>query len=234
MRTSARTGTLLAMAGAASGLTLLTGGTAAQAAAPATPHKAAAAKICRYEVIARSGLNVRTGPGTQFRKVPPPLAYGKHIGADCTSTHGWTRLRQSVPAGQIGKWVSRTYLKPIVTGGVCRYEVNARSGLNVRETPNGRLVPPPLPYRKHIGADCTATNGWVRLRQSVPANQVGKWVFRAYLKPITPRSGVMAGGGGTSASTSRDPLLAGAGLGVIALGGGVAIAALRRRAKGLS
>ncbi|MDL4816151.1 hypothetical protein [Actinomadura opuntiae] len=228
MRTSARTGMALAVAGAAGGLSLLGGGTAAEAAA--APHRAeAAAKVCRYEVTARHGLNVRTKPNGA---VVDTLPYRKHLSADCKAS-GWTQLRGGVPAKDIGKWVSTTYLRPITTGGICRYEVTARHGLNVRETPNGKLVPPPLPYAKHIGADCTATKGWVRLRQSVPANQIGKWVSRTYLKPITPRGGVMAGGGGTAAA-SNGPLLAGAGLGVIALGGGVAIAALRRRAKGLS
>ncbi|MDL4816150.1 hypothetical protein [Actinomadura opuntiae] len=157
MRTSARTGLALAVAGAASGLTLLSGGAAALA-APSAPHGGPAATICRYEVTARSGLNVH-------------------------------------------------------------------------KTPRGKLIPPPLKYRLHIGADCKSSHGgWVQLHQSVPKNQIGGWVFRQYLKPIKPSGGVSAGGGGTSAAVN--PLLAGGGAGVIALGAGIAVAARRRQVRG--
>ena len=96
------------------------------------------------------------------------------------------------------------------------------------------VSPPPLRRGQHITADCRGSEaGWRALRQSVPSNQIGKWVSGAFLKPIRgARGGVEAGAGGTSAASS--PLLAGAGLGVIALGGGVGIAAFRRRAQGLS
>lgn len=157
MRTSARTGMALAVAGAAGGVTLLTGG-AAQAAATAA-HDTAVAKVCRYEVTARDGLRVRTGPGTKYRVV--------------------------------GK----------------------------------------LPHRKHISADCKST-GWTRLRGSVPEMFLNKWVSRKWLKPIRPSGGVGTGGGGTS--THTNPLLAGAGAGIIALGGGAAIVARRRQVKGVS
>ncbi|WP_208273300.1 hypothetical protein [Actinomadura nitritigenes] len=162
MRTSARTGLAVAVAGAAGGLTLLAGGAAIAATAP---HRAEAtqqtppAKICRYEVTA-STLTVRTGPGVNYDPVPPPLYRAAHIGADCTSSHG----------------------------------------------------------------------GWVQVWQGVQEDQMGMWVSAAYLKPIRALGGAEAGAGGTSAAAN--PMLAGAGLGAIALGGGVAVAARRRRAQG--
>ncbi|HEU5023788.1 MAG TPA: hypothetical protein VFV01_02595 [Spirillospora sp.] len=157
--TSARTGVKLAVAGAASGLTLLSGGAALAATAP----------------------------------------------------HGG----------------------PVGAGDICRYEVIARSGLNVHQTPRGKLIPPPLKFGLHIGADCKASNGgWVELHQGVPKNQLHGWVFKRFLKPIKPTGGASAGAGGTSAAA--DPMLAGAGLGAIVLGGGLAVTARRRQVKGLS
>jgi hypothetical protein len=159
MMTSARTGVKLAVAGAASGLTLLSGGAALAATAP----------------------------------------------------HGG----------------------PVGAGDICRYEVIARSGLNVHQTPRGKLIPPPLKFGLHIGADCKASNGgWVELHQGVPKNQLHGWVFKKFLKPIKPTGGASAGAGGTSAAAN--PMLAGAGLGAIVLGGGLAVAVRRRQVKGLS
>ncbi|MBO2462241.1 hypothetical protein [Actinomadura violacea] len=122
---------------------------------------------------------------------------------------------------------------PVGAGDICRYEVIARSGLNVHQTPRGKLIPPPLKFGLHIGADCKASNGgWVEIHQGVPVSQRHGWVFRAFLKPIKPGGGVSAGAGGTS--VTANPMLAGAGLGTIVLGGGLAIAVRRRQAKGLS
>ena len=225
----------LAVAGTAGGLTLLSGGAVAVAATAATHAEAATttadrAAVCRYEVTARSGLAVRTGPGVRFRKVGS-LPYRKHISADCKNS-GWTQLRGSVPPAWIGRWVSRAYLKPITPIRVCRYEVTARSGLAVRNGPGTRFKRVgTLAYRLHISADCK-NSGWTQLRGSVPPALIGKWVSRTYLKPIRPSGGVSAGGGGTSMSSF--PMLAGAGLGVLALGGGIVVVARRRQVKGVS
>ncbi|QKG20906.1 beta-N-acetylglucosaminidase [Actinomadura verrucosospora] len=219
------------MAGAAGGLTLLAGGAAD--AATAMPHRAPAPQICRYEVTA-SKLNVRQGPGTRWDTVPPQLNRGKHLGADCiTSQAGWHQLRSN----QVGKWVTGQFLRLISHHGrSCRYAVTA-SSLNVRTGPGTGwpISPPSLRRGQHITADCRPSEaGWKSLRQSVPPNQLGKWVSGAFLKPIrSARGGVMAGAGGTAAAPTS-PMLAGAGLGVVALGGGVAVAAFRRRAKGLA
>ncbi|MEU8307658.1 hypothetical protein AB0C84_29255 [Actinomadura sp. NPDC048955] len=224
----------LAVAGAAGGLSLLSGGAVAVAATGASHAEAASsasqAAVCRYEVTARHGLAVRTGPGVKFKRVGT-LPYRKHISADCKKT-GWTQLRGSVPPAWIGKWVAVRYLKPITAVKVCRYEVIAKHGLAVRNGPGTKFKQVgTLPYGKHIGADCK-NSGWTQLRQSVPPAWIGKWVAVRYLKPIKPHGGVMAGGGGTSMSSF--PMLAGAGLGVLALGGGIAVAARRRQVKGVS
>ncbi|WP_141579909.1 SH3 domain-containing protein [Actinomadura sp. WMMA1423] len=233
----------LAVAGAASGLTLLSGGAVAGAATAANHVEPATSaqqvdgvdgghhKVCRYEVIAKHGLGVRTGPGLKYKRVGT-LHYGAHIGADC-KRHGWTQLRQGVPHAWIGKWVAVRYLKPIRPIRVCRYEVIAKHGLAVRQGPGLKYKKVgTLPYGKHIGADCK-NSGWTQLRQSVPPAWIGKWVAVRYLKPIRPHGGAAAGGGGTSMS-SNFPMLAGAGLGVLALGGGIAVVARRRQVKGVS
>ncbi|MEV3923374.1 SH3 domain-containing protein [Actinomadura coerulea] len=234
MRTSARTGMALAVAGAAGGLSLLSGGAVAVAATDAGHAEAATtasrAAVCRYEVTARHGLAVRTGPGVKFKRIGT-LPFGKHISADCKRS-GWTQLRGSVPPAWIGKWVSRTFLKPITPIRVCRYEVTARHGLAVRNGPGVKFKQVgTLPFGKHISADCK-NSGWTQLRGSVPPAWIGKWVSRTFLKPIKPHGGVKAGGGGTSMASF--PMLAGAGLGVLALGGGIAVAARRRQVKGVS
>ncbi|MEU9838147.1 hypothetical protein AB0C69_02885 [Actinomadura sp. NPDC048032] len=224
----------LAVAGAASGLSLLSGGAVAVAATDANHAEAATAArqaaVCRYEVTARHGLAVRNGPGVKFKQVGT-LPFRKHISADCKKT-GWTQLRGSVPPAWIGKWVAVRFLKQITPVRVCRYEVTARHGLAVRNGPGVKFKQVgTLPFGKHIGADCK-NSGWTQLRQSVPPAWIGKWVAVRFLKPIKPHGGVMAGGGGTSMSSF--PMLAGAGLGVLALGGGIAVVARRRQVKGVS
>ncbi|MER6815693.1 hypothetical protein ABT299_41040 [Spirillospora sp. NPDC000708] len=120
---------------------------------------------------------------------------------------------------------------PVVgAGDICRYEVIARDGLNVHETPAGKLIPPPLKFGLHIDADCTASHGgWVEVHGGVPVSQRHGFVFKKFLKLITPSGGASAGAGGTSVATN--PMLAGAGVGTVALGAGIAIAVRRRRAQ---
>jgi hypothetical protein len=63
----------------------------------------------------------------------------------------------------------------------CRYKVNARSGLNVRKKPNGKIVDV-LKHGDIIWADCAPSHGgWVRLSNGVPPRLVGKWVFQRFL-----------------------------------------------------
>ncbi|MFF5258113.1 SH3 domain-containing protein [Actinomadura viridis] len=108
MRTSARTGLAFAVAGLATSGIMLTSTGAAQA---ATVPQEEGAKVCRYQVIAKSGLNVRSGPGVKYRIVGA-LDYGTHISADCMAK-GWTQLRGGVPKKLVGKWVARMYLHEI-------------------------------------------------------------------------------------------------------------------------
>ncbi|TYK46699.1 hypothetical protein [Actinomadura decatromicini] len=161
MRSSARTGMAVAVAGVASGLTMLSGGATALAATTTAPP---------------------------------------------------TRLADD---------------------GICRYEVIARHGLKVHETPRGKEIPPPLKFGKRVLADCkTSHDGWVELRGDVPVSQRHGWVFAKFLKRIKPVGGVSAGGGGTSAAAN--PMLAGAGIGALVLGAGVAVSARRRQVRNVA
>ncbi|CNE40135.1 Uncharacterised protein [Mycobacterium tuberculosis] len=120
----------------------------------------------------------------------------------------------------------------------CRYEVVTRGAdLNVRTGPSVRYrVVGHVANRTHLSADCKSKpTSWTRLRGGVDKKLIDHWVDGAYLKPIRPSGGAGTGGGGTSAEITG-PMLAttGAGLGAIALGGGIAIAARRRRSEGQS
>ena len=161
MRSSARTGMAVAVAGVASGLTMLGGGAAAAAAtSAASPEQPGAGDLCRYEVIARDGLRVR-------------------------------------------------------------------------ETPRGKIIPPALKFGTRVIADCTPSHGgWVELHGGVPVSQRHGSVFAKYLKRLGPAGGVSAGGGGTSVEANWT--LAGAGIGTLLLGAGVAVSARRRQVRNVA
>jgi uncharacterized protein YraI len=81
------------------------------AAAPSDADHAVA--TCWYKVNARSGLNVRKGPGTKYRVITA-LANGTHIRTTCASS-GWVKIYEPVKyRGKHirGGWVARNYLKP--------------------------------------------------------------------------------------------------------------------------
>ncbi|GAA1818927.1 hypothetical protein [Actinomadura chokoriensis] len=120
----------------------------------------------------------------------------------------------------------------------CAYKVVTRGrNLNVRTGPSVKFrVVGTVKDGQHVTADCKAKpTSWTRLRGGVAKNLVGKWVDGAYLSPIKPSGGADTGGGGMSAQVTG-PMLAttGAGLGAIALGGGIALTARRRRSEGQS
>ncbi|MFG2017672.1 hypothetical protein [Actinomadura geliboluensis] len=122
---------------------------------------------------------------------------------------------------------------PPAAGDICRYEVTARHGLRVHETPRGKVIPPALKFRTRVDADCKASHGgWVELHGGVPVSQRHGWVFAKYLKRIKPAGGVSAGGGGTSVAANS--ALGGVGIGVLALGAGAAISARRRQVKNVA
>lgn len=65
---------------------------------------------------------------------------------------------------------------------ICRYRVTARSGLNVREKPNGRILGA-LPFRTIIRGTCV-NRGWVQLKGGVKPAWINKWVFRQFLRRL--------------------------------------------------
>ncbi|GLZ06264.1 hypothetical protein Acsp03_37300 [Actinomadura sp. NBRC 104412] len=105
----------------------------------------------------------------------------------------------------------------------CRYEVTA-SALHVREKPQGKIVGS-LPRGRKFTGSCKTTRGYVQIFSVVPSKFNHKWVYGRYVKRI-PHGGIPAGAGG--ASVSPDYLMAGAGLGAIALGGGLVLTRRRR------
>ena len=69
--------------------------------------------------------------------------------------------------------------QPMVT---CRYQVTARRGLNVRETPNGKILGA-LPFHTIIRGTCV-NRGWVQLKGGVKPAWIDKWVFRQFLRRL--------------------------------------------------
>lgn len=69
-----------------------------------TPTPATTSK--KYKVIAKSGLNVRTGPGTKYGKIKPALSYGATVKVSSIK-NGWAKLD-----GRAG-YVSAQYIKAL-------------------------------------------------------------------------------------------------------------------------
>jgi hypothetical protein len=120
----------------------------------------------------------------------------------------------------------------------CWFKVNARHGLWVRKGPgtgHGKITL--LKKGTKIRTTC-ASSGWVKIHEPVKykgKHIKGGWVARKYLCPLdskAPHGAVDTGGGGTSTSEAASPLLPATGVGLFALGSGIAIAASRRRAAG--
>lgn len=113
MRTSIRTGVALSIAGLATGGIALLSAGAAEAMTTQQATQAAARlahPVCRYDVEARHGLNVRKKPaGKKIGK----LGWGDIVFAKkCSNPRGWVKLR-GVPDKKKklnGGWVARGYL----------------------------------------------------------------------------------------------------------------------------
>jgi hypothetical protein len=113
----------------------------------------------------------------------------------------------------------------------CSWVVVARS-TDVRQDAGTRFrLLTKLVSGDFISKACETKNGWVKILEPEyirGARIRGGWVVLKDLKPIgTPHDAVGAGGGGTS--KAADTLLPATGLGLIALGGGVAITRRRRQ-----
>ncbi|MFV2172186.1 hypothetical protein ACFHW2_07195 [Actinomadura sp. LOL_016] len=107
----------------------------------------------------------------------------------------------------------------------CQYQVTARDGVNVRKKPQGQILGA-LPHGEKFTGSCTTTKGYVQVLRGVPMKFRNGWVYGQYVKKI-PAGGVGTGGGGTV--STPDYAIAGAGLGAIVLGGGLAFTTRRRR-----
>ena len=107
----------------------------------------------------------------------------------------------------------------------CSY-VTIRATL-VREGPNSHdPMITELPKGTHISATCSPTQGWVSIIRPETFHDKhikGGWVP---IHDLAPNGGASAGGGGTSRGASSLPAT---GLGLVTLGSGVALLALRRR-----
>lgn len=106
MRTSIRTGVALSVSGLAMGGVALLSAGAAEASATTRLQ----GPVCRYDVEAMHGLNVRKKPAG---KKIGALATGTIVFAKkCNNTRGWVKLRGVPPKyKKLNKgWVARMYL----------------------------------------------------------------------------------------------------------------------------
>ena len=93
-----------------------------------------------YRVVADDGVNIRTGPGTQYRLVGA-LRYGTIVPGTKTTSAGWIQLQLS--AGDI-VWASSRYLAKVPSQGITA-------------TPTSGNPSGPLDPRRHHGKVCRLT-----------------------------------------------------------------------------
>ena len=117
-------------------------------------------------VSANSGLNVRTGKGTNYRIIKA-LPKGTKVTV-YEESNGWSRIGS-------GQWVSSQYLTSSNQSSTTTKTVNAKSGLNVRagKGTNYKIIKA-LPYGTKVTVYETS-NGWARIGN-------GQWVSAQYLK----------------------------------------------------
>ena len=116
-------------------------------------------------VTANSGLNVRSGAGTNY-KIVGGLTNGSKVTV-YEEKNGWARIGD-------GQWVSAQYLSSNRNSTVTK-TVNAKSGLNVRSGAGTNYsIVKGLPYGTKVTVYETS-NGWSRIGN-------GQWVNSQYLK----------------------------------------------------
>ena len=116
-------------------------------------------------VTANSGLNVRSGAGTNY-KIVGGLTNGSKV-IVYEEKNGWARIGD-------GQWVSAQYLSSNRKSTVTK-TVNAKSGLNVRSGAGTNYsIVKGLPYGTKVTVYETS-NGWSRIGN-------GQWVSAQYLK----------------------------------------------------
>jgi len=141
-------------------------------------------------VTARSGLNVRSGAGTNFESVEV-LSNGSQV--DIYETDGnWARIGDN-------RWVHSNYVEEAEAEEVAtkQAQVTARSGLNVRTGPgsnNEKLRTLP----RGTTVDIYKTEGdWVRIGDN-------EWVHGAFLSTSSEKVADQESGGGAEAGANKD------------------------------
>ncbi len=125
-------------------------------------------KTTKYKVIARSGLNQRKTPNGTIMQTAP---YGTIVQGDAIDG-GWIHCLYN---GQWG-WMYSQYLQEQSSGSgsgsgkTTKYKVTARSGLNMRKTPNGTIITA-APYGATVEFDGKTQSGWYHCKYN------GKWGY---------------------------------------------------------
>ncbi len=127
-----------------------------------------------YLITAKSGLNVRSGPGTGFKTVTA-IPYNKTV--EVTKVSGsWGLVTYNSKSG----WISMQYTKKLVTEKSVNYQVQitANTGLNVRSgAGNGYSVVTSIPKNK-IVTITKESNGWGYTKY----NGKSGWILLTYTK----------------------------------------------------
>lgn len=109
-------------------------------------------------------LNVRTGPGTNYKVVN---SIKNKTAVKVYEIQGnWARIEKDM-------WVSNKYLSSSVTNHIKSMEVTNCTDLNVRISPNGRVVRT-IPVNTVVSV-LAEQNGWVKINNN-------EWVYKKYLK----------------------------------------------------
>lgn len=142
-----------------------------------SPIAANAATIYNYVVTTPTGLNIRSGPGTGYKKVGK-LSGGSVINV-YNSQNGWLQIGAN-------KWVSRDYCKKCESFINFSFEIRHGvivttngSRLNLRSGPSESFrIVSKIPNGTYLSPDIKCDNGWVR----VYYKGVSGWVSKRYLR----------------------------------------------------
>ncbi|WP_424100582.1 SH3 domain-containing protein [Moorena producens] len=138
---------------------------------------AAATDKCRKVVTRGSDLNVRSGPGSNYRIIGF-VKNGSEVTLEQIVNQDWAKI-----SSPLSGYISQQYLQscPPPPKQECRIvSTNTGKGLNVRQSPGGRIIGD-LDNGTKVTIINSITNGWVQL----VSPQKG-YVSDRYLKPCPP------------------------------------------------